>query len=156
MYVYAFDLELMSPENPTKVFLLLVALSSDHHFAARLLEQLAQSAPVAIGHDAGEVWAAPRLLGVEALQGLPQRRDHGVTGGRRAQHVVRRHAALARVEELGPDEAAHGSRHVHAAVDEARTLAAQLQGDRGKVDGGRLQDAAGHVLRACKEERLCL
>lgn len=133
----------------TKVFLLLVGLPSDHHLAAGLLEQLGQSAPVSVRHNAGEVGASLGILGVEALQGFSQRRDHGVTGGRRAHHVVGRHAALAGVEELGPDEAPHGSGHVDAAVDEARTLAAQLQGDRGEVDGGRLHDAACHILRAC-------
>lgn len=108
---------------------------------------------MSLGHDAGEVGAALGLLGVEFLQGLSQRRDHGVAGGRRTQHVVGGHAALARVEELGPQQAPHGGRNVHPAEDEARTLAAQLQGDRGEVDGGRLQDDAGHVLRACKEVR---
>lgn len=134
----------------TKVFVLLVALPSDHHLATGLLEQLRQAAPVSLGHDAGEVGGALGLLGVEVLQGLSQRRDHGVAGGRRAQHVVGGHAALARVEELGPQQAPHGGRHVHPAEDEARAFAAQLQGDRGEVDGGRLQDDAGHVLRACK------
>ncbi|TNN65051.1 hypothetical protein EYF80_024790 [Liparis tanakae] len=106
-----------------------------------------QAGPVPGRHDAGQVGAALGVRAVELLQRLAQRGQQGVPRGGRAQHVVRRHAALARVEVLGPRQAAGGGRDVHPAVDEARTLAAQLQGHRGQVDRGGLQDDARHRLR---------
>lgn len=132
----------------TNVFVLLVALSSHHDFAVRPFQEVHQSAPVSRWHNAAEVRAHLRVLGVKLLQGLLQRRQYGVPSGRRAEHVVRSHAALTSVEELGPNQTAGSGLDVHVPKYQARTLAAQLQGDWGQVKAGCLQDDARHLLGA--------
>lgn len=132
----------------TDVFVLPIALSPQDHFAVGPSQEVHEPAPVARRHDAAEVRALLRVLAVELLQGLLQRGQQGVPSGGRAEHVVRSHAALTGVEELGPDQTARGVRDVHVPQYHARAFAPQLQGHRGQVDGGRLQDEARHLLGA--------
>lgn len=132
----------------TDVFVFLVALSSYDHFAVRPFQEFHQSAPVSRWHNAAEVGALLRVLGVKLLQRLLQRRQHGIPSGRRAEHVVRSHAALTSVEEFGPNQTVDSGPDVHAAKYHARTLATQLQGHWGQVNGGRLHDDTCHLLGA--------
>jgi hypothetical protein len=58
------------------------------------------------------------------------------------QHVIGGDAGLAGVDEFAPNDATGGGGDIGARVDDAGTLAAELQGHRGQVRGGGTHDDA--------------
>lgn len=137
-----------SSSGPTNIFVFLVALSSYDHFAFRPFQEVHQSAPVSWGNNTAEVRALLRVRCVKLLQGLLQHRQHLIPSVRRAEYVVRSHAALTSIKEFGPRQTANGGPDVHSPKYHTWRLATQLQGHRGQVNRGCLHDDACHRLGA--------
>jgi hypothetical protein len=108
----------------------------------RVVEQTGQARVMSLVDDTGEVWA---LLGVVAVE-LANRRGHAIDQSVVHmvvnQHVVRGNAGLAGVEELSEHNPLGGHVQVGALIDDARTLAPELQSDRREMPGGRRHDDA--------------
>ena len=71
--------------------------------------------------------------------------DQLVADRRVGQHIVRRDADLAGVDQLGPGDALGGDVDVGVGCDDHRALAAQFQGDRGQVRRRALVDLAADL-----------
>jgi hypothetical protein len=99
------------------------------------VEQAGQPGEVGLVDDPGVVPRHARIRAVEAADGLRQRPQQRRLDGAVDEHVVRGHARLAGVQELGPREAS--CRHLQVGVGghDGRALASELERDRREVLG---------------------
>ena len=88
---------------------------------------------------------ASRTACLEGRDGLADLGDQLVADRGVGQHVVRRDADLAGVDQLGPGDALGRDVDVGVGRDDHGALAAQLEGDRGQVRRGALIDLAADL-----------
>ena len=116
-----------------KVAVLRVDLSTNYNLALRIIQVALQPIQGSGVHEPGIGVLGLRPIRVELFMLLLQRVHKRGLEGSGYQHVVRRNASLPSVENLTPVQPLGGELEVASGVDEYRRLAAQFQGDRGKV-----------------------
>ena len=135
-----------------------VRATADDDVALGRGERGGEPVEVALVHDA----LSARVLGLERRDRLFDLVDELIADLRIGQHVVRRDADLAGVDQLGPRDALGGHVEVRVRGHDDRALTAQLQGDGRQVRRRSLVDlaadlgAAGEtdVIEALRDELL--
>src|SRR5207249_7234764 len=125
---------------------------------ARLLvptrvEQPDETPEVTVVHDLAVVLAGLGIVAVERLQVRDETVDERSLDGLVHQDVIGRDTRLARVDELAVHDAARGAVEVDIAIDDRRTLPAELERDRRQMLRSRLHHDARDV-RAARVENV--